>query len=203
MEIGDWPHFGWQVACGGVKSGVAGGGVRRLGSRVVAYRFEQIQRVEFSDTDMAGIVHFSVFFRYMERCEHAFYRSLGFSVFEQQPTGDDQRVGWPRVHVAMDYKAPLRFEEQFRVELWVWEVRRSTIRHGFRFIGVMPGAGSDESWIDNGLRATGELVIACVRKGSDGRMKAVEIPPHVRERLEVVPEEECRRLFGAAPVAAT
>ena len=50
--------------------------------------------VEFSDTDMAGIAHFSAFFRYMESAEHALLRSLGLSVF-QKLDGDDAlgRVG--------------------------------------------------------------------------------------------------------------
>ena len=39
-----------------------------------------VRRVEFCDTDMAGIVHYSNFFRYMEVAEHEFFRSLGFSV---------------------------------------------------------------------------------------------------------------------------
>lgn len=143
---------------------------------------------------MAGIVHFSMFLRYMERCEHAFYRSLGFSVFEQEPASDDQRVGWPRVHVSMDFRAPLRFEEQFRVELWVRELRRSTIRHGFRFVGLKALAGGD--WADDGVRARGQLVVACVRKGEDGRMQAVEIPEHVRESMEPTPEQEWLSHFG-------
>ena len=39
--------------------------------------------VEFADTDMAGIMHFSAFFRFMEGAEHALLRSLGFSVFTE------------------------------------------------------------------------------------------------------------------------
>ena len=169
----------------------------------MAHRFDHLQRVEFSDTDMAGIVHFSMFFRYMERAEHAFYRSLGFSVFEQEPDTAERRVGWPRAHASMDYRAPLRFEERFRVELWVREVRRSTIRHGFRFIGLKPagdhdgdGAGDVDSLIDDGLRARGELVVACVRKNADGRMQAVELPDHVRRCLEPAPDDEWNQAFG-------
>ena len=50
------------------------------------YEFRCRQRVEFADTDMAGIVHFSNFFRYMERAEHEFLRSLGLSVHDVTPT---------------------------------------------------------------------------------------------------------------------
>ena len=42
--------------------------------------FKTERRVEFRDTDAAGIVHFSVFFAYMEQAEHEFLRSLGLSV---------------------------------------------------------------------------------------------------------------------------
>ena len=38
------------------------------------------RRVQFSETDMAGIAHFSNFFRMMEEVEHAFFRSVGLSV---------------------------------------------------------------------------------------------------------------------------
>ena len=50
------------------------------------------KRVEFADTDMAGIVHFSRFFVYMEMAEHAFWRSLGLSV---HGTLDGRIIGWP------------------------------------------------------------------------------------------------------------
>ena len=47
---------------------------------LVAYEFKIVREVEFSDTDMAGIMHFSNFFRFMEAAEHAFFRSLGLSI---------------------------------------------------------------------------------------------------------------------------
>ena len=48
--------------------------------RVTYESGEPERTVEFSETDMAGIVHYSNFFRYMESAEHAFFRALGFSV---------------------------------------------------------------------------------------------------------------------------
>ena len=35
----------------------------------MAYEFKVTRRVEFSETDMVGIVHYSNFFRYMETAE--------------------------------------------------------------------------------------------------------------------------------------
>src|SRR6266567_4049143 len=73
----------------------------------MASEFKVVRRVEFSETDMAGIVHYSNFFRYMEAAEHEFFRSLGFSVVTMQV---DPPVGWPRVHAECDYQQPLPFE---------------------------------------------------------------------------------------------
>ena len=45
-------------------------------SQVYTFR----RRIEFRETDMAGIVHFSNFFAYMEQAEHDFLRSVGMGV---------------------------------------------------------------------------------------------------------------------------
>ena len=56
--------------------------------------FTTTRRVEFADTDMAGLIHFTTFFRMMESVEHEFLRALGTAVVER----DDDGVasGWPR-----------------------------------------------------------------------------------------------------------
>jgi YbgC/YbaW family acyl-CoA thioester hydrolase len=74
----------------------------------MAYEFKITRRVEFSETDMAGIMHYSNYFRFMETAEHQFYRSLGFSVVLAQ---HNPPLGFPRVHAECDYKRPLRFED--------------------------------------------------------------------------------------------
>ena len=109
--------------------------------------------VQFSDTDMAGIMHFANFFRFMERAEHAFFRSLGLSIFERHEMPDDEHVGWPRVHASCDFHAPLRFEDEVDVELLVEEVRTKSIRYQFR-VRKMDGT----------LAAVGRIAIVCVQK---------------------------------------
>src|SRR5215831_6794970 len=52
--------------------------------------FRTQRRVEFADTDMAGIVHFANFFRYMEAAEVEFLRSRGLSV---AMIWDGQKIG--------------------------------------------------------------------------------------------------------------
>ena len=45
------------------------------------------RRIEFRDTDAAGIAHFSVFFTMMEEAEHEFLRHLGLSVLMRDEKG--------------------------------------------------------------------------------------------------------------------
>src|SRR4029077_11499899 len=92
--------------------------------------FRTTRMVEFSETDMAGIMHFSNFFRFMETAEHGFYRALGFSVLMSET---DPRLGWPRVHAECDYKKPLRFEDEVEIHLLVSEKRSKSISFVFLF----------------------------------------------------------------------
>jgi len=142
------------------------------------YQFRHQRRVQFSETDLAGIVHFSNFFRYMEEAEHAFYRSLGFSVHNMVGAEGDEPVGWPRVHASADYRKPLKFEDEFEVELLVDAMGSKTIDYHFRFL-----SGEE-------LLATGKFTVICVRfDKEEGRMRAVGIPDSIREKIEVAPPE--------------
>src|SRR5580704_13662426 len=95
----------------------------------MAYGFKTTRRVEFSDTDMAGIMHYSNFFRFMETAEHGFFRSLGLSIIH----AGDPPVGWPRVHARCDYKSPLRFEDEVEIHLLVSEKKSKALSYIFRF----------------------------------------------------------------------
>lgn len=144
------------------------------------HRHTLTDRVQFADTDMAGIVHFSNFFRYMERVEHDFFRVLGMSIWDKSAEIPvEERVGWPRVHVSCDFKAPLVFEEEFTMELLVEEIRTKTIRYLVRF------------WKQDGtLSAEGKLVAASVRRDpQSGKMKAVNIPDRIRAKITTAPPE--------------
>lgn len=143
------------------------------------FEFKARRRVEFSDTDMAGIMHYSNFFRFMETAEHAFYRSLGFSVVERTALS---RIGWPRVHASCDYHKPLRFEDEVEIHLLVAEKRSKAISFQIRFRKVLPDGGLEEV-------ARGKLTIVCVSHQEDGTMKAVVIPEHLGRHIEVAPTD--------------
>lgn len=123
------------------------------------------RRVQFHETDAAGIVHFSKFFLYMEEAEHALWRAAGLSIGDRT-----LGVGWPRVSATFDYHHPLRFEEEFEIHIAV-------VAHTARSIHYACTITRASQRI-----ATGKLVIACV--GSfQGTMRAVPIPPQIGAAL--------------------
>ena len=140
----------------------------------MAYEFKIQRRVEFSETDMAGIVHYSNFFKFMETAEHAFYRSIGYSVVMQDT---DPPIGWPRVHAECDFFAPLRFEDLVEVHMLVKEKKNKAITYVFRFYKV--NGGREEV-------ARGILTAVCVTHTEEG-MKAVPIPKDLADKIQIAP----------------
>jgi YbgC/YbaW family acyl-CoA thioester hydrolase len=124
------------------------------------------RRVQFYETDVAGIVHFSWFYRYMEEAEHALWRAAGLSIHPP-----DSDLGWPRVAAAFDFQRALRFEDEIDIHLRIAEISRKTIRY--------------ECVVkkDNEQIAIGSMTIACVRKTPT--MRAVEIPDDILTRLQL------------------
>lgn len=82
--------------------------------------FETTRRVEFCETDMAGIVHFSNFYRWMEQVEHEYFRSLDLTIVNHQPNG--QTFGWPRVSCSCRFEAPARYNDILTVKLYVQRI---------------------------------------------------------------------------------
>jgi len=144
----------------------------------MAYEFKITRRVEFSETDMAGIVHYSNFFRYMEAAETAFFRSLGFSLMTRQVS---PHVGWPRVHAECDYSQPLRFEDEFEVHLLVAEKRARVLSYEFRFRKLNANPPVEV--------ARGKLTAVCVTRDAQGKMSATPIPKEIADKIEVAPKE--------------
>ncbi len=92
------------------------------------FHFRYRRLVEFADTDLAGLMHFSNFLRFVECAEHAYFRSLGFRV--HTANGADHE-GWPRLEVSCKYFKPARFEDTLEVCLRIEEIRTSSLRYGF------------------------------------------------------------------------
>jgi YbgC/YbaW family acyl-CoA thioester hydrolase len=107
------------------------------------------RRVEFADTDMAGIVHFANFYKWMEEAEHEYFRSLGLSIME--PAGEGKYIGWPRVSASCSFERPIFYED-------VIELRVTVER-----IGVKSITYQVEIWRDADRIAHGRMKVAWSR----------------------------------------
>lgn len=137
------------------------------------HEFHTTCRVEFADTDMAGIIHFTAFFRYMEETEHAFLRSLGLSVISDI---DGERVSWPRVAASCTFVRPVRFEDVMDVHLTVKEKREKSVTYAFGFAH------------DGQEIARGEMTSVCCRIEPGGTPRAIAMPAPFNEQIEQAPQ---------------
>jgi YbgC/YbaW family acyl-CoA thioester hydrolase len=140
----------------------------------MAFEFKVVRRVEFSETDMAGIVHYSNFFRYMETAEHGFFRSLGFSVVMKHL---ETPMGWPRVHAECDYRQPLHFEDEVEIQMLVSEKKSKSLSYIFKFRKL-----NSDSPVEV---ARGALTVVCVTKDAHGKFTAANIPKEFADKIEV------------------
>jgi len=127
------------------------------------------RRVQFAETDMAGVVHFSYFLRYMEEAEHALWREAGLSI-----ASPGSNIGFPRVAVSIEYHAPLYFEDEFDVHVRIKAISRRSIRY--------------ESVLTKGDTkvATGTITAVCVQN-TPAPMRAVDLPTEVTAKLAACP----------------
>ena len=92
--------------------------------------FRTQRRVEFRDTDAAGLMHFTAFFTKMEEVEHEFLRHLGFSVVMYDGTA---KLSWPRVSAKCDYTGATRFEDLLDLELRISRLGEKSVTYDIAF----------------------------------------------------------------------
>ncbi|MEO1994575.1 MAG: thioesterase family protein [Planctomycetaceae bacterium] len=132
-------------------------------------QFTTTRRVEFADTDMAGIIHFSNFYLYMAQAEHDYYRALGLQIMATQPDGSV--IGWPRVSSKCRFLAPAVYDDLLEIRVSV--VRRGVKSMTFRF----------EFWRSDVHIASGETKTVCCRLNHGAPLESIEIPPDYTEKL--------------------
>ena len=130
------------------------------------------RRIEFSDTDLGGIVHFSRFFVFMETAEDEFLRALGTSfVFEHEGVSG----GWPKVEATCEYLSPARYGDELEVHLEVIKLTGKTVTYGITFR------------LDGMLVASGRTTSVCCASQPDGGFKSIPIPASLADRIDEAP----------------
>lgn len=126
------------------------------------------RKVQFAETDMGGIVHFSSFFRYMEEAEHNFLQSLGLSVVMNL---DGKKVGMPRVSAKCDFIHPARFQDVLQISVRLGKVGSSSVSYAF-------GIKKEDT-----LLASGEIIAVLCELNDNLPPKSMVIPRQMRDLL--------------------
>jgi YbgC/YbaW family acyl-CoA thioester hydrolase len=117
------------------------------------------RRIEWIDTDAAGIYHWTTVFRFAEAAEAAMYTGLGI----ERTFGSA-----PRVAVSANFRSSLRFNDRVEVELAVESMGRSSLVYRLTITS------------DAGIAAEGSLTVCFVDQATG---RAAPWPQDVRERL--------------------
>lgn len=143
------------------------------------YEHTSTRKIEFSETDMAGLVHFSNFFKYMETAERDFFEAAGVDLIRTKP---GELVGWPRVRAECKFSAPLRFGDTIDIHIAVKAVKDRSIDYQFRIFR----RNDDGSRTQAGK---GHMTTVLTELAADGSLKSTELPENVLSRITAAPKE--------------
>lgn len=139
------------------------------------YSHEIQRRVEFSDTDMAGIVHFSRLIVFMENAEHAFIEALGVGASVTMEH-EGREIGWPRVSVQCDFVSPARFHDTVQILCVALRKGHSSMTYGFEFS------------VGDRLVGRGRMSSVCCVMSESGP-RPIPIPEFIDEAIDEAPPE--------------
>ncbi len=131
--------------------------------------FSVQRRIEFRDTDAAGIVHFSAFFPMMESAEHELLRHLGLSVM--RPLENGTHLTWPRVSATCNYLNAARFEDLLTIDVSIAKIGTTSLTYRFLFRR------------ENIPIANGEITAVCCVWQKDGSLEKFAITDQLRRTL--------------------
>lgn len=131
-------------------------------------RFQTSRRVQFHQTDAAGIIHFSAFVTWMEEAEHELLRHCGLSVLSRDAQG---AISWPRVALGCEFLRPVRFEDEVAVEVSLARLGASSVTYQFAF-----RHGGE-------VLARGTMTSVCCRLSEQAPPQKIEIPESFRTAL--------------------
>jgi len=149
----------------------------------MAYEHTSTRRIEFSETDMAGLVHFSNFFKYMETAERDFFEAAGVDLIRTKP---GELVGWPRVRAECKFAAPIRFGDTIDIHLAVKAVKDRSIDYQFRIFRRESDGSRTQA-------AKGHMTTVLTELAPDGALRSVKLTDQVRTCITAAPAEVLAR----------
>jgi acyl-CoA thioester hydrolase len=122
-------------------------------------------RVRFSETDLMGIVHHASYVSYMEVARIEWLRRRGVAYADWAAHG----VHLPVVELSVQYRAPVRFDDEIDVHVVLTEVGAASVRFTYQLVRASDGT----------LCTVGSTRLACL----DAQLALRRISPEIVEFL--------------------
>lgn len=146
----------------------------------MAFEYIESKEIEFSETDMAGLVHFSNYFKYMEIAERGFFKSINISLIKSLP---NQLTGFPRTRAECKFSAPLRFGDIVKIHLAIKNIKDRSIDFQFRLYKSKNDKNHEEIPVAKGLITT-----IYTELNKNGELESRELPTELLEKIEIAPD---------------
>jgi acyl-CoA thioester hydrolase len=104
-------------------------------------------RVQYVDTDQAGVVHHAAYLRYLEAARIELLRAHGI---DYRRFEIEVGKGLPVTEIRLKYRSPARFDDELAIETWVGVINRAKLRFDSRVKR------------DGALLSEAEITCACV-----------------------------------------
>jgi acyl-CoA thioester hydrolase len=131
-------------------------------------------RINWGDTDKAGIVYYPNFFKWFDIAGHQFFRSIGLSPAKLE---EEYQIILPLLEANCTFENALYYDDIITIKTVVGEINRKTIRlHHEIFRGeTRAGRGHEvRGWV----------------KDTNGKLGAVLIPDEIKNILREVSEQK-------------
>ncbi|MED4988045.1 thioesterase family protein [Parageobacillus toebii] len=125
-------------------------------------------KVNWGDTDAAGIVFYPNFYKWMDQATHHYFSKLGFSTWK---LFHEDYTGIPIVEAKCRFQSPLFFEDEVCVKSAIVELRDKVFKIQHQFF-------KGEQMIAEGYE------IRVWANFKNGKPKAVPIPDEIREKMK-------------------
>ena len=122
-------------------------------------------KVAWGDTDLAGIVYYPNYYKWMDNATHELFSAMGYPISDLIR----QKIGLPLLETFCKFSDSVSYSEQIQMISKVVEVKDKTIKmsHEFRKKDKLLAEGYElRAWIS-----------------FEQGMKAVSIPDHIRQAL--------------------
>jgi acyl-CoA thioester hydrolase len=132
-------------------------------------------RIYYEDTDAGGVVYYSNYLKFLERCRTEWLRAMGH---EQAELMRDPGIAFVVRSVNLEYLKPARLDELLTVSLVLEKITKSQIFFRQHIRRANPEA--KDGW---DILINGQIQLVCVNAAL---MKITSIPPLLRTQLEAL-----------------